>query len=325
MPILWSPPSGPPPPPPREAADPLVLRVVLEQAGRRLELGTTPSPVPSGSGAVWRVQAGVEGLDTPVMAPVFGQVPGGFGGVYQGMQVGPRDVFLRVLVQADGGDGWRAARRELDEVSNPFLGLTTITVSAQDGTSRVIRARLAVQQPIVWDADSWLHTGEQMLPVLFQADDPWWRQVGGLNVEPWVQPQPRGFFNSNFFPLNVPAAGVFGSDRPLFNTGQVPAQPVYVITAADALTETTVEVEHVESGRSWVLDLDGLEGTVTVDTATKTITGPAGADWWGHLQAPFDLWPFPPGPQTVRVSVAGTSDGLTVQQTGDTLHFRAVS
>ena len=325
MPIRYTTASTPPVTPPSQDAPPLALRVVLTQAGRRLELSTTGSPVPSGSGAEWKLQAAAEGFDDPQFAPVMDTIPGGYGAAFGGMQVPPREIFLPIFLDADGGDEWRAARRELDEVANPFLGDTTITVSTADGVSRTINARRKVDQPQGWATDTWSHTGWQKLGLLFEAADPWWRQVGGLDVEPWQPPsETAGFFGEHFFPMRVLSSGVFGADRPLMNAGQVEARPVYTINAADAVSSTTVEFEHIESGRSWTLDIDGLTGSVVVDTAAKTVTGPDGSDWWSRLAAPFDLWPLPIGSQTVRVTVTGSATGLTVTQTGDTLHFRAV-
>jgi hypothetical protein len=257
------------------------------------------------------------------MQPTIEGLPGAPGGLFGGIVVPSREVFLPVFVSADGGDGWRAARRELDAVANPMLGETTISVSTPDGVTRTIRGYRKVEASQVWGVDSWSADGWQFLPVVFEAASPWWRQADELALDPWQQSAVEGFFGAEFFPVRVGSGGVFGADRPIVNDGQVDAYPTYTITTSSVPVDVAVTVTHVESGRSWTVGIDGLDGSVTVDTGAGTVTGPDG-DWWERLSAPFDLWPIPPGEQTVRVDVDGDEAGITVKQSGDTLHFRAV-
>lgn len=299
----------------------ILLSVTLEQAGRAV---TIPAARGQEPGAAWVLLAGVEGFDDPAMAPSTTGFAGGYGASVTGIGVGARELLLPVLIDGDAGWQWQAARQAIDGVANPLLGPTRITVTSTGGVSRFLDATRQ-STSLAWSRDTWTPTGIQVLPLQFVAGSPWWRAAGALNVSPWVQGASGGFLGDEFLPLLIGAAGTFGADRLLRNGGQVDAYPTFTLTASSP-SDIEVTVTHVETGRAWVLDMEGVSGTITVDTdpASTAVRYGDGSSAWALLAAPFDLWPLPPGEQTVRVDVTGSAAGLTVGMSGDSLHFRAV-
>lgn len=268
----------------------------------------------------YRVMAGVEGFDDPVITPVTDELPDLYGEVDLGVSVGGRDVFLPLLLDCESGAEWEQARRDLRAASNSLLGLTTVHVIRPDGTERQITGRARVQADS-WDVNTWSVRGWQMLGLLVRCPSPWWRTLDGVR-EPWVSDSTPGWFGVRIDELPLAPAATWGIPRTVVVGGDVETWPTVTISGSVG----TVTVAH-SSGRSWSIDCSGLPSPVTVvtDPTASSVTDGAGADQWGRVAAPADLWPLVVGEQQVTVSATSTTASTQVVVSAPTLHMAAVA
>lgn len=269
---------------------------------------------------VFRVLAGAEGLDDDEPQFVEEDLPDLDGTVDLGVAYGAREVFLPLLVDAESGAAWEAARAHLRALTNPKLGRTTVRVTRPDGTGREITGR-AVLRRGPWDVDNWSVRGWQTLGLLVHCSSPWWRTPAGVS-ERWVTPATTSWFDSDIGALQLEPDAVWGTPRTVTVAGDAETWPtVTVVGEAGVLTVAS-------GGRSWVVDCTGLTSPVTIVTEpTRTsITDGTGARQWGRLAPPVDFWPLQPGEQQVTVTTStSTVDAPVVDLVADTLHAAALT
>lgn len=280
------------------------LTVTLSQDGTDLTL-TDP----------WRLQAGVEGLDDVVASVLAERRAGLWGETHAGVDITGRDVFLPLLLRAWDIDEWRAARRALMAVTDPMVGPTRVTVTLADGSSRWIDGRHVPDQR-AWSTDQWSHAGWQRMGLVFRCPDPWWRSPVSASLALSGAPRVSWLSSSTpFFPAFLgPGRAPDGEPQTVTVPGDAPMWPTWEIDgAADEITIT-----HVETGRSLTVDLDGVDRPVRIvtDPAAQSVTAD-GVDAWAQVQPPFDLFPLPPGPQTLTALVVDGDSTTSVVMTGD--------
>ena len=312
MPLLI--PGVTPPPPVGADRDDIHLDVRIEQAGLSVDL------------TGW-VQAGTEGLDDPHVSPQIQRTAGMFGGIVTGVDVPPRRVTLDVLVWLDGGPEYLAARRRLGDVTSP-LEAGRLWVTCRTGvsvTTRYIDGWRVVEQPVPLGRGTWGADGWQLLQLGWDCADVWWREPEAFAPVPWSGPGPVApFFSAHFLPLAVIDSTILGAPTRVVVPGDrgVACPATWTLDGPGTLWTVT----HVQSGRSWSMDVSGLPRPITV----VTVPGPAaqvtdgdGVNRWTKLAAPYDLFPLPPGEQDVTVTVTGATTDTLVHATGDGRRWRA--
>lgn len=292
--------------------DDVHLNVRLEQAGRVVDL------------TGW-VQAGAEGMDDTPAAPVIQRTAGMVGGVVTGVDLPPRRVTLEVLLWLNGGPEYLAARRMLGQVTSP-LADTRIWVTCRSGqtvTTRYIVGRRATDQAPVLGRGTWGADGWQLIELAWDCPDVWWVEPLVWTPPPWSGPAPvTGFFGAHFMPVRVTDSTVLGEPTRVSVPGDdVPLAPTWRLTGPG----TELTVAHVQSGRSWTLDVTDLPRPVTVvcDPAAPAVADGDGVSQWTRLAAPYDLWTLPPGDQDVTVTVTGATTDTAVTGVANGRRWRA--
>ncbi len=288
--------------------DLLDLTVTLSRAGESLDLT-----------GVYSVQAGVIGFDDAALDVPMDASPGVFGGFATGVSVAPRRIMIPVLVDADGGAAWQAARAALRRVRRATAGTTRISVRQPDATTRVIDA-WPVTEPAQWSTDTWGSWGVQRLGLDFVAERPWWRSVAELSTtwglgdgEAFLSDDPPGHGADEL--ARLADSTVLGASSVLDVPGDEDTWPTWTVSG----TKGQLTVSHAGSGRSWSVNLTGVtpDVTVTTDPTAAAVTRADGANLWSLLSPPFDLWPLPPGEQTVTVTMTGADATSVIRLVAD--------
>lgn len=282
--------------------------VGLSRAGQALDLT-----------GEWTVLDGVEGLDDPAVTPIMEELPDLHGATDLGVYIGPRQVFLPLLLRCTTGAAWEQARRDLRAVANPLLGLVTVSVVRPDGTTRQITGRASVRVDS-WDSTTWSLRGWQRFGLLVDCAQPWWVRTGAASVR-WTTTSSVGWFGRDIAALQLAPDATWGVPRTVVVDSDAPTYPTVVITGAAGV------VTVASGGRSWQVDCTGLTSPVTVvtDPTRSSITDGAGARQWGRLAAPADLWPLQPGAQQVTVTSSAAVAATTIEMTADGLYLAAVA
>lgn len=286
------------------------LVVTLSRNGQSVVL-----PTVAGLGDRWLLMAGVDGLDVPATELLDLRAAGQYGSYPLGVDVLPRQVFLPVRAVFDTLTGLLAAKTILNTVTRPYGGdPLRITVQRPDAATRWIEGYRVGPGP-TWGRDTWLGAdGVQLFGLLVVCPDPWWR--GEPAEQTWEQTATQpGFFPIT--PVSLAASNILGQPVEVAVSGDVATPPKWTITGP----ATGITAVHAETGRTWTLTPPGglaAAEVAVVDCDPRvaglrlTVVAPDGSSWWRYLDPPGDLWPLPPGPQTVLVTVAGADTGSRV-------------
>jgi hypothetical protein len=261
---------------------------------------------------------GLRGLDMPILNHYIDEAPALDGGVWQGVRISPRDVFVPVAILDDTRAGALAQRRRLTQLLNPQRGVGTLTVAESDGTRRHLDCVYVEGMEGSEGSDeaglTWITYGLRFAAI----DRPYWYGDPAPS-RTWTVAAPI-----NFFPLDVPpfvlsSSQVIGAAA-VDNLGDVPTYTQWVIdgpaTAVTlALGSEEFTVNHtLTGGQSIHIDFDPRE---------QTVTDGAGVNLWADVAAGFVMWALPPGGSTVTLTVAGSSTGTQVTMTYQPLYLTA--
>lgn len=265
-------------------------------------------------GQVWditdgpvRLAAGASGFGITTPTHWLNESPGVDGAQWQGMHVGPKDIFLPVHVHGGTSENMLDLERAFFAGLNPRLE-GTLRATAPDATWREIRARYKEGAEGEYDLDPIL-MGYAPYPLRLLACDPYW---GGPEVSvtfPFVEP--AQFFPGPPFTL-LPNSTL--DTASVDNPGDEDAFPVWVISGP--CTSFRVGVGTAVVAATITL-LAGQSVTIDMDPRRLTVTDQAGADRWSTLtDATFD--PIPPGvgvPLVTEISGATSSSSVELRFT----------
>lgn len=297
-----APPPRPERPPPRRTQN---FEFAISRGGESLVM-----PCMRQAGSPWWVGDGIEGLDMPEIRLVSERAAGMWGGLARDLDVPQRRVFLPIGLAAGDLQTMLDERDRFDRLTSPLdMSPVRVTVVRPDGTERWIEGRVDTD-PRTWDASTLtVPIGRLRFGLSLICDNPWWR--GDQEPVSWSPDAGRGGFFP-LLPVRLRSGRVIGQDTPVFVRGDAPMWPRWSISGpAESVTAT-----HVESGRSWTLHGQfGQSVTpIIVDTDPRVamttglqVATPGGSQRWSWMQPPFDLWPLPPGDQTVSLEIVGAS------------------
>lgn len=141
--------------------------------------------------------------------------------------------------------------------------------------------------------------------LVLEAHDPFWRDADET-VLVFSEGSGTPFFP--FPPLTLSPTHLL-EDPSIVNTGDVPAEPVWVISGP----VTTITLTNVTTGDALTFDAPLLAGeSVTIDTrrGRRSVIDGTGANRYGDLAPGSRLWALDAGANEVLVSAPG-SDGTT--------------
>lgn len=266
------------------------------------------------------VQAGVLGFDDAETSVGMDASPAFYGGFATGAQIPARRIMIPLLIAADGGSAWQVQRDLLRKVRRPTAGTTRITVRQGDATERVIDAWPEVQQA-GWTAEEWGAWGHQRLGLDFVAERPWWRSLGALSAQ-WGIEAGEAFL-SDSAPTHgadelarLADSNLIGGAVSLDVPGDEDTWPTWTVSG----TKGPLTLTDDGTGRSFTVDLTGVTGVVTIatDPLAASATKDGGAtNLWSLIAPPFDLWPLPPGMQSVSVTMTGADATSVVALSAD--------
>lgn len=304
----YVPPPAPPAPPTLPKRE--VLGLELVRGDRSLSLPLSADV----DNHIWCIGPDVEGLDLPVSELIQQSAAGLFGTFDVGLDMPAREVFLPVQVRAADMTDWFAKRDDFNSLTRPYQRQPVrIRVTRPDGTQRHIDGHRVVSGPYAWGLTNWVpRAAFQKFGVLIVCPDPWWR--GEESIRTWSQAgTPTDFFPIT--PVRLAPSRVFGQDVIVTVNGDNQAYPEFEMEGPF----TEVVATHVDTGRTWTLTANVLaDQTVMVHTDPRygalapRVQSPTGSSWWSKLDPPYDLWPLPPGAQTINLEIAGTDTGTKV-------------
>ncbi len=81
---------------------------------------------------------------------------------------------------------------------------------------------------------------------------------------------------------------------PMYNPGSSYAQPTYTILHSGTFAEgSLIQFNNDNTGASTVIDLSGITGNITIDTASQTLTNESGEHYYGRFSGTlFNINPF---------------------------------
>jgi hypothetical protein len=276
----------------------------------------------------WWVRPGIEGLSAPEVRLSMNRAAGHWGGLVDDIDVPPREVFLPLTVSAGSITRMLAELDGFDEITLPLRlqDPVRLTVRRPDGTTRWVDgvssgpARPWAEQGFV------APMGKLTFGFQLTCEDPWFHGPTQTLAKWGQQNGPGSFFP--LLPVRVSSDRILGVPVPVRSSGNLRTWPRLTVTGP----ATSITLTHVESGRSWRV-VENVSPTATVVVSTdprvamttgRQITNGSGtAQLWSRLQPPFDLWPLPPGDQTVRLEIAGATSATTARLEADPLYKAA--
>jgi len=320
MPLVYQPgamgPAPTPEPHPRPRPTPAAQSwgLVISRGGEALEF-----PASLTWEGPWIITPGVYGLDMPEVQVTRSRAAGMWGGHSSDIDVPSREVFLPLALIAGDLQTMLDERDRFDRLTSPLtLDPVRLTATRPDGTTRWVEGHTSVDSPRPWTSAEYLSTiGQLRFGWTLICDDPWWH--GEQDPISWSSEEGRGGFFP-LLPVKLRSGRVLAQPTPVFVRGDAPMWPRWSISGpAESVTAT-----HVESGRSWTLHGQfGQSVTpIIVDTDPRVamttglqVATPGGSQRWSWMQPPFDLWPLPPGDQTVTLEIVGASPTTQVTMT----------
>lgn len=220
------------------------------------------------------------------------------------VRVEPRTVDIPLLCA--GPWAARDQLRRLLKVLNPLRGNSRFVVDWPDGQSRELVGRIEDG-----DVDETVANADhQLLTLQVFCPDPFWRDATDQQVV-FVAGLPDFF---PWWPYQIAGSSIIG-DVQIANDGDVEAWPVwrilgpggpFVATRADGATLTLDTV--LGPGEQVVIDTrpPGLSST------PKSVTGPAGENFYDRIAATDELFAIPPGIQDVTIEFEDATDDSRV-------------
>jgi hypothetical protein len=320
MPLIYVPPIVDPVDPPAPELPPqpgFSMDRPLEQFEFTLSRGGESLRLPCRrtSMSPWTLGPGVDGLDMPEVSVEVDRSAGMWGGLSRDLDVPPREVFLPLTVEAGSLTEFLNERDAFDRLVSPFtLDPVRLTVRRPDGVTRWIEGHVSGPSRTWPRSQFFAPSGRLSFGLTLTCDDPWWH---GEPITPsWGNDTQSGNFLP-ILPVRVTTDRILGGPTKINVTGDVAGWPRWT-TSGPA---SSITIAHAESGRSWTA-VGNLSptGSLVVDTNPRVamttgrqVTNGAGtAQNWSWLQPPFDLWPLPPGEQTVTLTVLGATAATSV-------------
>lgn len=307
---------APPPEPPIEPQPGYSLDRPLEQFEFTLSRGGESLRLPCirTSTSRWLLGPGVDGLDMPAVAVEVERSAGMWGGLSRDLDVPPREVFLPLTVEAGSLTELLNERDAFDRLVSPFtLDPVRLTVRRPDGRTRWVEGHASGPSRAWSRGQFFAPSGRQSFGLTLTCDDPWWH--GETVTASWGNDTAAGNFLP-ILPVRVVTDRILGGPTTINVLGDVASWPRWTIRGP----ATGATIRHVESGRQFTLTgTVSAGGSIVVDTSPWVamttglqVRGGDGANLWNRLQPPFDLWPLPPGEQTVTLTVLGATAATSV-------------
>jgi hypothetical protein len=256
---------------------------------------------------------GLRGLDEPPFQIYESESDARAGTRFRGARAQKREIFWNASVFSDtSSQGWLDYDRAFHKTLHPEKpGL--FTVQQPSGEYRTVSMRF-VSSDKSWDYSPGLR-GWAQYGLTFQAEDPFWK--GAPIVRSWGASDPVEFIDhtTGAPPFNISSSSTFDTAS-MPNPGDVPAWPVWTVTATGTVTSVTVGVNgrlvtyagSLTSGQSLTLDSRAMTAKVGSTNVTASLTV---RDWA----------PIPEGSEVpLTVSMTGTG---TVQAVLTPNYFRA--
>lgn len=318
MPLVFVPPVVDPVAPPPEPQPGFSLDRPLEQFEFTLSRGGDSLRLPCRrtSTSRWLLGPGVDGLDMPEVSVEVDRSAGMWGGLSRDLDVPPREVFLPLTVEAGSLSEFLAERDAFDRLVSPFtLDPVRLTVRRPDGVTRWVEGHASGPSRAWPRGQFFAPSGRLSFGLTLTCDDPWWH--GEPITKSWGSSAGGGQFFP-IFPVQVMTDRILGGPTTVEVTGDVAAWPRWTIIGP----ASSITIRHIESGRRWIAEGNLTStGTLVVDTDPRVamttgmqVTNGAGTiNNWDWLRSPFDLWPLPPGEQTVTIEVLPAATSTSVQ------------
>jgi phage-related protein len=234
-------------------------------------------------------------------------IPGGDGSSLRAVRHDTREFTLPVWIEAPDQGALRAAKRALVRSMNPKRGDGLIRVTSPIGDQREIVCRVAAGLEGVERIDDTSGLWMQMFPLVFRANNPYWRDISDIAAT-YTVGTPSTFFP--FFPIRLSNAQVFTDASP-DNVGDVDAWPVWTLTGPGS----TIYLRNLTTG--YVLNLATTLGSgesAVIDTrpGAKTVTKADGTNLFSQLSNSSFLWPLEPGVNSLRIEMSGATAASSV-------------
>lgn len=147
----------------------------------------------------------------------------------------------------------------------------------------------------------------QICTLQFEADDPYWHAY--VNDGGFGGSAPGSWFPG--IPWALGGSSILGSVT-VDSHSDVDVYPVWLIngpTDGDVVASVDrIDINGNPFTETWHLVSPPLIAgeTVTIDTKTKTVTGPDGSNWFRYLTE-YNLWAFEPGDNPISLTMSGAT------------------
>lgn len=173
--------------------------------------------------------------------------------------------------------------------------------------SELFCVQTALLDTVPWVGSDGTPAG-QKCTLQFEADDPYWHAY--VNDGGFGGSAPGSWFPG--LPWALGGSSLLG-DVTIESHSDVDVYPVWLIngpTDGD-VTATVSRVDDLGNPftETWHLIMPALVAgeTVTVDTGSKTVTGPDGSNWFRYLTE-YNLWGLEPGDNPISLEMSGATD-----------------
>lgn len=252
---------------------------------------------------------GVKGLHMPPIRRVHQAVADVPGTRLMALEHDMRSFDLPIAIRGGSEEELRALMRAWRQRFDPRRGDSQLIVTTLDGLLLALTCRYAQGLEVDESSQSGRSAGFQPAVLTFEADDPYWYDVGE-QTQSWVVGGtiPTWFQSGNILPIVLGASSLSG-ETTLDVGGEVQTWPIWTIAGpASGIVVANLTTGQTFGWGSTLVDTDVL----TVDTrpGIKQVLlngGPA-----QDALTSYDLWPLVTGANDVQVSVSGATAGSQV-------------
>ncbi len=217
----------------------------------------------------------------------------GPGGIWRFSKRGIREVDMAVTVLGTDRADVETKLRRLSRLVQDTSGPTILKAEYSDSTSLTLGVHYTTGAESTWGADEGLIWCKWVLS--FKAPQPYWESTTIQSASVTTGNTGRGLL-PELTKLKITSSQAIGVIS-VNNTGDVPVYPTYAVRGP--VTDLFIS----NGSQSFSFNTPVLPGeTITVNTATGTVTDDTGANRYSILNAAPKLFPLLPGTSSITVN-----------------------